>query len=260
MPDLEPKPRDYRYGSITGIDLLAPIKLNLNPYDIKSVNGKSPSSVSEKWRYFYGFTNKYLDKNDVSLNNEEINQKITTKFIDDFNNNKDISAWAKAGTSNQYRGANNPLTREDIFAIQRFTQKSDPRAVIDGWLGTQTLQMNYPVINFKSNNKIELNKIKTPEEKYWPVIWGNKRFVITVKNYITYITDNPQPAGLYLVPYDPSKHDNNFISNSNFDTEWVALGQTSLPTSSAEKINSETVKTAVQKQTKQFQTKLKSSL
>jgi hypothetical protein len=255
----DPRLRDYRYGSTTGVDLLAPVKLNLNPYDIISINGQPPSSIWEKWRYFYGFISKYLDRNDVSLNNEEINRKVTTKFIDDFNNNKDISAWAKFGTSSPYRGANNPITREDIFAIQRFTQKADPRVIVDGWLGTQTLQMNYPAIATKVI-KVELDKLKALDEKYWPVVWGDKRFVITVKNSINYDKNNPQPLGLYLIPYNPSKHDSNFVPKSNFNKDWVLLGQTSIPVESAEKINSETIKQSNEKNNLKTQTKISKSL
>lgn len=250
-------PRDSRFGNITGIDLLAPVELNPNPFDIKPTTTQPQSSVWEKWLYFWGFANKYLDKTDVSINTEEGKRKITSKLIEDFNSNKDISDWAKFGNSSPNRGTNNPITREDIFAIQRFTQKVDPRVVIDGWVGTQTLQMLYPkilTITFR-------NAEKTPNpQNYYPVIWGDKRFVITVKNNTEHENTNNKSRASFLIPYDPAKHDGKFEENTDNNKRWKALGQTAIITASAEKVNSETAKQSVNKNILQSQTKISKSL
>lgn len=250
------EPRDSRFGNITGIDLKAPVILNPNPFDIESVNGQPKSSVWEKWLYFWGFANKYIDKNDTSINTEEGKNRITSKLIDDFNSNKDISDWAKFGTLNPNRGLNNPITREDIFAIQRFTRKTDPRVIVDGWVGTQTLQMLYPKILTIVNN---IDKNPNPQN-YYPSIWGDKRFVISVKDNTEYVSSNHKSKASLLVPYDPSKHNDKFEGNSGNNKQWIALGETVTPNSTAEKINTETLKSTIQKNILQLQTKITNSL
>lgn len=251
-----PETRDSRFGSITGVDLLAPIISNTNPLDIESVNGQPKSSVWEKWLYFWGFANKYLDKTDTSINTEEGKNRITSKLIDDFNSNKEISDWAKFGLSNPNRGLLNPITREDIFAIQRFTQKTDPRVIVDGWVGTQTLQMLYPTIL-----TIIDTRSKTPDpQNYYPVIWGDKRFVIKVKDNTEYISSNHKSKASFLVPYDPNKHRDKLEGNSGNNKQWISLGETTKTNNTAEKTNTETSKTIAQKNTLQLQTKINNSL
>lgn len=233
------------------VDLLAPIKLNLNPYDIESVNGKPPVYVWEKWRYFIGYSN-IIDKKNLFINtNEGYKALITDKLIKEFNNDPSKSAWAEFGNSYPYRGFNNPLTRNDIFAIQRFTLKSDPNVVIDGWLGTQTLQMNYPTVNIKVS--IPLGYTPNPEN-YYPVIWGIKKYVIKVKDNTKHVNDKSQPLAYYLIPYNPAKHDGKLEGAGSTFKDWINLEKPQ-PTQSPEKTNAITekvqnVKTNLQNQTK----------
>lgn len=245
--------RDSRYGSTTGIDLLAPIKQNLNPNDIKSVNGKPPSSVWEKWRYFWGFANQNIDKNDSSINTEEGKKRITESLIAKFNSDKVISPWARFGNSNPNRGTNNPLTRDDIKAIQEFTQKADPRVIIDGWVGTQTLQMVYPRTNTIVN--IEQNKQLDPN-KYYPVIWGNQRYVVTVKDFTTYEESNPAPLVTFLKIYDPAKYDGKFEGLGYTNKNWIALGKPFTTSETAQQTNNVTKKTQSVKNNFQTQAQL----
>jgi hypothetical protein len=253
--------QNYRFGYTTNTDLLAPVNFNLNPLDIKPVKGTPPSYVWEKWRYFNGFVLQNIDLTNTYINSEE-GKEITVNLIKEFNTNPQKSKWAQLGTSSPYRGLNSPITREDIFAIQRFHQKTDSKVIVDGWLGTQTLKLNYPNIEFSTGVKPSL----VSQEKVFPVIWGNKRYVISSKSFLEYKSSNPTPKSTpeYLELYDPTKHDSLFAFDPNrFGDDvktWVALGQTTTPNASAEKVNSETVKKTVEKEIKQLQTKLKNSI
>lgn len=244
--------RDSRYGSTTGIDLLAPIQQNLNPNDIKSVNGKPSYSVWEKWRYFWGFANQNIDKNDSSINTEEGKKRITEGLITKFNSDKTISPWARFGNSNPNRGTNNPLTRDDINAIQQYTQKADTRVIIDGWVGTQTLQMVYPTINVLSILEKGTN---VDPNKYYPVIWGNQRYVINTKDYYLPF---PWPNSLasYLKIYDPAKYDKNFEGFGYLNKNWIALGKPFTTSETAQQVDNITKKTQSIKNNFQTQTQL----
>jgi hypothetical protein len=108
------------------------------------------------------------------------------------------------------------------------------------------------------------NIINGAPELLIPVIWGNKRYVISNGVLDSWSKENSSlRKSLYeiIVPYDPTKHPKDKWSY-NFDTkkEWTALASPVVPSESAEKINSETVKTTNQSQTKQLQTKIKGSL
>jgi hypothetical protein len=255
--------RDYRY-SLTGIDLTAPLQLNPNPFDIESIGGRDKAYVVEKWKAFLRFVNSKIDKNDTSLNSQAGWESLTVNLIKEFNTSPD-SNWVQFGGTNPNRGRQNPMTRDDIFAIQKFTNKVDPNAKIDGWLGTQTLRMDYP----KTSTSIAYDVTKTySPELLLPVIWGNKRYVISNKDNLIANEESKKPnsgntskpLSQYLKLYDPTIHSKDkFIFNPDTIREWTILSSSVAPSQSAEKINSETVKTAIKKQTQQLQTKLKSS-
>jgi hypothetical protein len=265
--------RDYRYSS-TGVDLTAPIKLNPNPTDIESVNGRDKAYTEEKWRAFLRFATKSskdengnviplrVNVNDTSLNSKAVWESLTTDLINEFNTNKETSVWVQFGGNNPNRGLQNPISREDIFAIQRFTKKTDPNAQVDGWLGTQTLRMDYPkrvtyVIYAKDKNGADL---PIPSETLLPVIWGNKRYIISYGDFDESNKNKKISYATLLKVYDPSIHTKDkFQKDPDLNRDWTSLAETVSVTKSAEKVNSETTKTAIKKQTQQLQTKLKSS-
>ena len=253
--------RDYRYSS-TGVDLTAPIKLNSNPTDIESVNGRDKAYTDEKWKAFLKFSNSKIDKNDTSLNSKAVWESLTTDLINEFNTNKETSVWVQFGGNNPNRGLQNPISREDIFAIQRFTKKTDPNAQVDGWLGTQTLRMDYPkrvtyVIYAKDKNGADL---PVPSETLLPVIWGDKRYIISYRDFDESNKNKKISYATLLKVYDPSIHTKDkFQKDPDLNRDWTSLAETVSVTKSAEKVNSETTKIAIKKQTQQLQTKLKSS-
>jgi hypothetical protein len=261
MPDPISPSKDYRFGNTTGVDLTAPLTLNPNPLDIESINGKDKVYTWEKWETFLIFIKNKIDKNDVSLNSKEKWEALTLSLINEFNTNKDTSNWVKFGGSNPNRGIANPLTREDIFAVQRFNRKTDPNVQVDGWLGTQTLRMSYPRTFYYKNTVLSNGKPSNqPPDTLIAITWGNKRFVTTYKDDLE--ANTSQKSRLtYWKLFDPKIHNiNKFDRNPNFIKEWVVLGQTVEVNQSAERINSETVTESLNKKILQTQTKIKSVL
>lgn len=267
--------QDNRFGATTGIDLTAKIILNENPSDIESVGGHPPAYTQDKWRLFQIFLdgkdpiNKVepINRLNTELNsNKELKIQITQKYINSFNAS---SAWTSFGTSNPHRGINNPLTQEDIFAIQRFTKKTDPKAQIDGWLGTQTLQMNYPKITTLNRGFTDGSKDISPEFSNYLIAaaWGNKKFVINR----TDLYNKQIIFAEKFIPYNPSIHTLDKFQGFSQDTlkknenrnlvdiprwsEWINIDIKTLPiiNSSAEQINKETKKTQIQSSTKNLQ-------
>ena len=257
--------RDYRYSS-TGVDLTTPLRLNPNPLDIESLGGRDKGYTQEKWSAFLRFANLKINKNDTSLNSQAVWAKLTTDLINEFNTSPS-SNWVQFGGISSNRGLQNPLTLADITAIQKFTNKVDPNAQIDKTpiLSTQTLRMEYPklltmvVVNKDKDNNI----LNNAPELLIPVIWGNKRYIISNGDLEKWEKENSSTRkSLFqiITSYDPIKHPKDKWSY-NFDTkkEWTSLSSPIIPSQSAEKINSETAKSSIQKQTQQLQTKIKSS-
>jgi len=195
---------DNKFGVTSGVDLTAPVLNNNNPLDIEYVNKFPPGSVADKWAFFYLFIQDKEISTDI--NSLSGKKEISLELINEFNTNKRTSIWATF--NNKYRGINNPITNEDIIAIQKFTQKTDPNVQIDGWVGTQTLQMFYPRSNIY---KPSLDNY--PESSLYPAIWGNKRYVISKKN--TQLSKQNQfPALIYYELYNPSIHDQYLIKQA----------------------------------------------
>ena len=252
MTDIKDKDR----YSDNGIDLLEPPVLNLNPFDIEKILLYPKEFTQEKWNRFYYFVNNSFDKKDTSINSS-IKKSKTDDLIKRFNE----EIWYPYGDKypSIYRGKNNPLTREDIFAIQRFTSKTYPKTLIDGWLGTQTLQMKYP------SYIVEQNLDSEDENKFMPAIWGEYRFVVQYKNFKNNKNGtDTNPIVKYFIPYNPDIYTadkltwpieliKEFMRTKTYKPNSVNI------TKSPSQINSETAKTSIQKQTKQLQTKLKSS-
>jgi hypothetical protein len=244
-----------RYSS-DGTDLLEPPVLNLNPYDIEKILLYPKEFTQEKWNKFYYFVNNNFDKKDTSINSS-IKKSKTDNLIKRFNE----EVWYPYSDKNPsiYRGKTNPLTREDIFAIQRFTKKTYPKTLVDGWLGTQTLQMKYPPYIIEQNVNSE------DENKFMPAIWGEYRFIIKYKNYIDIkngVDNNPQLK--YFIPYNPDIYTADkltypiemlkwFIEAKNYEPNSVKVNKT------PSQVNVETLKKQVNSNIKQLQTKIKGS-
>ena len=229
---------DYRYKTLDDgriIDLLAPVNLNQNPYDIEPLKGHPSSYVSQQYNFFnaWMFPASFVDKREDLLegetiytgppNPDKINPTDTSvnssgyvaKSIDlikKFNEN----VWYPFGDkypTNKHIGRNFPLTTESIKAVQTFNQKTDPNVLVDGWLGTQTFQLSYPLAaslqavywNKGDGSPSQIN----PDPNVWcPSVWGDYTFVIKneyiLKNRAGEL--NGAPLYYYYIPYDPKKY------------------------------------------------------
>ena len=122
-----------QYGVVSGASLVAPVILNQNSLDVEFVNGFNPEDVALKWNGFYNFLQeKNIDTDINSLGGKE---KISLPLINEFN-------------TKIVKSPSRTITRADIEAVQRFNQKTDPNVQVDGWVGTQTIQLQYPTIEF----------------------------------------------------------------------------------------------------------------
>ena len=89
------------------------------------------------------------------------------------------------------------ITNDIIKAAQRFHKITDPNVLVDGWVGTQTQQLNYPqsitqytsLYDPASFNYYDFSELVKPihggggskdggKEWYAPVTQGNKRYVV----------------------------------------------------------------------------------
>ena len=254
MADIKDKDR----YSDNGTDLLEPPILNLNPFDIERVLSHPKEFTQEKWNRFFYFVNQNFDKKDTSINSS-IKKSKTDDLIKKFNE----EVWFPYSNENPsiHRGQTNPLTREDIFAIQRFTSKTYPKTLVDGWLGTQTLQMKYP------SYIVEQNLDLIDDNKFMPATWGEYRFVVQYKNFKNNKNGtDTNPILKYFITYNPDIYTadkltypielvkqfiaaKTYVSNPNVKVKLTP-----------EQVNAKTLKSQVGNKTKQLQTKLKSSL
>jgi hypothetical protein len=167
-----------QYGVVSGASLVAPVILNQNSLDVEFVNGFNPEDVVLKWNGFYNFLQeKNIDTDINSLGGKE---KISLPLINEFN-------------TKIVKSPSRTITRASIEAVQRFNQKTDPNVQVDGWVGTQTIQLQYPKIKFlltifkvydgKTNKTIEYDPKKYPSNSVIPILWGNKRFVIPLDDF-----------------------------------------------------------------------------
>lgn len=162
--------------------------------------------------------------------------------------------WASFGNENKYRGTQNPLTTDDIKAIQKFTSKTDPNVQIDGWVGTQTIQMFYP----RSVIYTPKNKKNYPLDFLYPIIWGNKRYVLSVED-----AQNAKkfsyPTLLYAQLYNPAIHKNKLIFEVSLPREWNNFDSIEInPTATLE--NAKTTLLSQQRKSLQSQTSVVKSI
>jgi hypothetical protein len=240
-----------QFGVVSGVDLTSKVILNNNPLDIESINGFPPGSIADKWTFFYLFLQDR--KINTDINSLEGRKNISLKLINEFNTDTKSSLWASFGSSNKYRGTQNPLTTDDIKAIQKFTSKTDPNVQIDGWVGTQTIQMFYPrsrIFTSKGNKNPSLDSL-------YPIIWGSKRYVISVKDAQS-AKELTYPTLLYAKLYDPSLHKDKLIPDT-IPKEWNSIDTVTV-SSTATLENAKTTLLAQQKKSLQSQTNLTNSI
>ena len=211
-----PPNTDNIFGATSNVNLTDIVKLNENPLDIP----KSLYLTLGSWNTFQ----KYLQKNNLVRNPQfNKNQEDTNKFIAEYNNSITNPNFQK-------------ITQDAIVAAQTFHKKSDPKVQIDGWVGSQTSQLKYPsaVIMYE---RAKDQDIPADPKGFLPIIWGNKRFVISAEIQTTYNKKKLSAPFSSWIQYDENIHvdlQTNYIQNS-----WYTLNQETKITKSASEIESQ---------------------
>lgn len=274
--------RNYRYAE-DGTDLTVPPIPNPNPLDIVVPPGRTVGDIVRNWNNFYSFVRRVKNFNTTNpiLNSAEGRKNLTTQLLNEYNNNETYH------TKFKYLKPF-PLNQEDIRAIQTFTKITDPNVIIDGFLGTQTIQMEYPreatleivaaelerwleedpsrrkedfpQSEFKKLNSYQQSLFTIPNDNEFVAhIWGNKRYVVTWKQYLSsYSTYFEKPLLNILVPYDPTIHKP--LIPKFIPDKWNALGEDVVINQPASLKNITTQQLQTQKITLQSQANLIKSL
>jgi hypothetical protein len=211
-----PPNTDNIFGATSNVNLTDIVKLNENPLDIP----KSLYLTLSSWNAFQ----KYLEKNNLVRKPEfNKNQEDTNKNIEEYNNSITNPNFQK-------------ITQDAIVAAQTFHKKSDPKVQIDGWVGSQTSQLKYPsaVLMYE---RAKDQDIPADPKGFLPIIWGNKRFVISAEIQTTYNKKKLFAPLSSWIQYDENIHvdlQTNYIQNS-----WYTLNQETKITKSASEIESQ---------------------
>jgi hypothetical protein len=205
---------DNIFGEISGVNLIAVVNpINLNPLDIfgKDYSGKFRTAIT--WNSFQSWLRNsasprlinlgILNPGQVILNNPILNSRNTGKPISD----RLIQIYNDTSPQNL-------ITSEDIQNIQLFHKKINPNVQVDQWVGSQTTQLLYPLpkgpfapVNNNDPNKGPIDfRAQTRNNQpatlpYFPVIWGNKRFIISRENYDKDVINDPPGSRRWTRPF-----------------------------------------------------------
>ena len=216
------------FGVKSGVNLIEPVNLNINPLDIPKVLYSTLGS----WNVFQN----YLQKNNFVRNPQfNKNQEDTNKIIAEYNNSIANPNFQK-------------ITQDAIVAAQTFHKKNDPKIQIDGWVGSQTSQLKYPnsllIFEGKSNSEPYIPK---NNKGFLPIIWGNKRFVVKAEIQSEYAKKNLFAPNSTWEQYDENIHKSTLQTNK-LPQSWYTLDQ-----------NTEITKNAAQFELKRKQEEIKAS-
>ena len=216
------------FGVKSGVNLIEPVNLNINPLDIPKVLYPTLGS----WNVFQN----YLQKNNFVRNPQfNKNQEDTNKIIAEYNNSIANPNFQK-------------ITQDAIVAAQTFHKKNDPKIQIDGWVGSQTSQLKYPnsllIFEGKSNSEPYIPK---NNKGFLPIIWGNKRFVVKAEIQSEYAKKNLFAPNSTWEQYDENIHKSTLQTNK-LPQSWYTLDQ-----------NTEITKNAAQFELKRKQEEIKAS-
>ena len=211
------------------------INLNKNPLDYPGITGE----IVVTWNAFQ----KYLQKiNYVADTSFDYNtrQNDTKNVISNYN--KDV----ETNLSNKFAKI---ITQDNIRAAQTFHNKNDSRVKIDGWVGSQTSQLKYPIPYIwwvsappgeayidKNGRTVIPPPTQLLKDKYgWlPVIWGNKRFVVSAPTFEKYYFAGGNTIGMnkndyrFNIPYSEYTLYNENTHKATLQEvtkEWYTTGQ-----------------------------------
>jgi hypothetical protein len=227
------------------------INLNKNPLDYPGITGE----IVVTWNFFQKYLQKIKYVADVSYDSNK-RLKDTQKIISDYNEKietKTITTSNNTPLSEIYWQYLKPITQDNIKAAQTFHNKNDSRVKIDGWVGSQTSQLIYPIPlveftflkskNTKKDSYLTINSteesdIKIPYRNsgYLPVVWGNKRFVVSAQVYTDYTKKKLSPPYSSFYLYDENTYKDTLQEIPSDFTEWYTVGQNTEITKNAAQI------------------------
>ena len=115
------------------------INLNKNPLDYPGITG----DIAVTWNVFQGYLRKIKFVGDIA--NDYDKTTNTKKVISNYNKlieTKTLTLNDKP--IDDYKNLK-PITEDNIRAAQTFHNKNDSRVKIDGWVGSETSQLKYPI-------------------------------------------------------------------------------------------------------------------
>ena len=184
-----------------GCSLLNPVYQNRNPVSIEdprymaysyfhrwlygswaSINSMIPNTppqtnpnfitINNVRRPFYSTTSPSWYKDPIINENAG---KVTPQLIKIFNDYLDN----RGGELKNYK-----VSIENITQAQEYHRKTDNCVKIDGGVGTQTNQLAYPIPMILTVPEFERSVATSdlPDTIYYPIIWGNKRYAISISD------------------------------------------------------------------------------
>lgn len=193
------------------------IVLNINPLDI------FPNINPRIWNAFQKFIVKKNLYNSPLLNPGEGNSKLALQLIEEYNTSVPL---------------NSIITTNDILAAQKYHLITNPGKILtDGRLGSQTSQMKYPERAIYYAETIK-NGIVVPKSSdgLIPIIWGNKRYVISAQIVYDYAIKGLSYPSSKLVIFNPLTH-NSTLQRNSLPRIWDTLDSSTTVNNQATGIN-----------------------
>lgn len=230
------------------VNLTAKVILNNNPLQIQLDN----IYAIYGWNHFQRFLQAKKIVNDPKLNTNEGKSQFTDELIKEYNSGTSIINNVKFNYATIYPAA--IIDDNSIIKAQKYHKISDLNVVIDGWVGSQTSQLIYPLPyaiyqgELKTNFPIDKNGVI-------PVIWGNQRYVINAGLLYKKLKVGDSYQISDLIPYDESKYLST-LQTKSLPKEWNKLGNNLIVSKTPLQINNDTKNDATVKNNIQNQTSL----
>lgn len=267
------------FGEKSGVNLIESVKLNINPLQIpglfvgeKYTPAPSNSPLyanSGGWNAFQSFlVAKGIVKNPT--NNSDENKKLIDELIAEFNSGEATVNGKVFDHIKKF--PQNKITTQQIILAQTYHKITDAKVQIDGWVGSQTSQLRYPVAQgfyiWDGNEEKKTGNKTLPlikKDVYIPIVWGNKRFILKVENQVEnyYKTDGsfslPQDRNNWIL-YTPDKFPDIKFAIDPLPKEWYIIDQSTEPNKSASAVNVITAQTNKVKENLKSQTNVVSNI
>lgn len=149
--------------------LTQPVNLNTDPTKIPM------GTNAAGYNAFNAFLTKKNLVNDPRMNTNEGRKEITDAMINEFNSSDYVKKFPT-----------NAIKAEDIKKVQQYHKMSDPNVVVDGWVGSQTSQMKFPIVSTKftrKNNDPKHPDYNVPIQDSIDIDYGSKKYKLAADKY-----------------------------------------------------------------------------